>query len=539
MRFQINHKEVYGNRLFQNLQPQEIGLSIRNKNFMEVEEGGIIYNHADKSDYIYLLIKGQVRLKIYDSSRSITYITKTENDFFGEIELINNSQRQSTAMAVEKSQLYLIHTKELNELLRNKSLKANLLGLKLSSRDDKQDALDEMRLPVNINIENIINSKEVIYQPAQNEMSMGNSSHAFNENEKQEFNLTESEEPINRIDEEYLQNDNANKDYLEIDDEAVFDYSSEESISYSDDLQTNKFSEQQKDSIIDRIQKDIHEKIIEQDDVMPDVQVQIVNQTTNASIDSDDTNAENTEQTQDDLTLLEDSIEELNIPGPEQIEHISAQQYLKLKQKITESLYDEIKNPIRLIKNYAELLKQKSKSAEANKVLQKIIEQVNMVLNSIQTEKDFTEDELKIKPQVLYAASVLNDILLLLASYTEFRGIKLFRKYEADASVVIDKNLFYQACLQIVRFFCENFTNEGNIFVTLSRTKETVILKFKSTGSNITDDILNRLFEKSLVSNTTNLNIAKNIIAKHNGSITAQKSTDGEAEICISLPIIK
>lgn len=539
MYFQINHKEVYNNRLFQNLQPQEIDLRISNKNFIEVEEGGIIYNHADTSDYIYLVIKGRVKLKIYDSSQSANYITKNENDFFGEIELINNSQRQSAAMAVEKSQLYLIHTKELNELLRNKSLKANLLGLELLSRDDKQDALDEMRLPVNIKIENIINSKEVIFQPAQNEISNGSSNHTLNENNRQEFNLTESEIPINQTDEEYLLNDNSNKDSLEMDAEAVFDYSSEESISYSDDLQTNKFSEQQKDSIIDRIQKDIHENIIEQDDVMPDVQVQIVNQTTNASIDSDNNNAENTEQTQDDLTLLESSVDELNIPGPEQTEHVSAVQYLNLKQKITESLYDEIKNPIRLIKNYAELLKQKSKSAEANKVLQKIIEQVNMVLNSLQTEKDLTEDELKIKPQVLYAANVLNDILLLLASYTEFRGIKLFRKYEADASVVIDKNLFYQACLQIVKFFCENIKDEGNIFVTLSRTKETVILKFKGTGSNITDDILNRLFEKSLVSSATNLDIAKNIIAKHNGSITAQKSTDGEAEIGISLPIIK
>jgi len=462
MRFQINHKEVYSNRLFQDLQPQEIGLSIRNKNFIEVEEGGIIYNHADNSDYIYLLIKGRVRLKIYDSSQSANYLTKNENDFFGEIELINNSQRQSTAMAVEKSQLYTIHTEELNDLLRNKTIKANFLGIELSSWDDKQDALDEMRSHVNINIENIINSKEVIFQSVQNEMSKGNSNHTLNENKRQEFNPIENE-----------------------------------------------------DSIIDVIKKDIDENIIEQDSIMPNLKSQIADQPTSTSI------------------------EEPNIPVSEQTEHVSVEHYHKLKRKLAQSLYDEIKNPIRLIKSYAELLKQKSNSTEANKVLQKMIEQANIVLDSLQSEKDLTEDEFSIKPQVLYVANVLNDILLLLANYTEFRGIKLFRKYEADASVVIDKNLFYQACLQIVRFFCENIKDNGNIFVTLSRTKETIILKFKGPGSNITDDILNRLFEKSLVSNTTDLDIAKNIISKHNGTISAEKNIDGQTEISISLPIVK
>ena len=45
-----------------------------------------------------------------------------------------------------------------------------------------------------------------------------------------------------------------------------------------------------------------------------------------------------------------------------------------------------------------------------------------------------------------------------------------------------DKNLFYQACLQIIKFLCENITDEGSIFVTVNRTKETIYIEFKSNG---------------------------------------------------------
>ena len=58
-----NPKTVLGNRIFQNVYPQDIKINVYSKNFIEVNEGEIIYQLGDNSDSLYLLLKGQVKIK--------------------------------------------------------------------------------------------------------------------------------------------------------------------------------------------------------------------------------------------------------------------------------------------------------------------------------------------------------------------------------------------------------------------------------------------------------------------------------------------
>lgn len=499
MRFEINHSDIYSNRLFQNLQPQDITLKISNKNLIEINEDGIIYNHGDKSDCMYLLLKGEVRLKIYDSHHNVSYLTKNVNDFFGEAELINNSPRQSAAMATEKSLLYLIHRKELNDLIKNKAIKANLLGYVLPD-DNNQTEKENQKLDVENGIEN------------KSEMENDASQLQLN-NFTNEIHIVESESSVKQPPSQL--NSSINQaEHLSSGSEAVFDYSDDETLPPVVSAVTNKNEILTDESIIDRIQKEIEES----------------QETLNGS--------ETLTQSQTENAVAE-ATNNSEISTAKESQKTLTQQSDKLDQKLVESLFEEIKVPIKLIRSYAELLRQKSKSPEANKILQKIIEQTDLVLNSLRVKSESLQEEIELKAQVLYAAKVLNDILLLLAGYTEFRGIKLYRKFEADASIVIDKNLFYQACLQIVKLLCENIGDERNIFVELSRTKETVIIKFKDGNSDISGTVLNELLSVNGISSSTNLSFAKTIIEKHNGTISAKKNNDGAVEITISLPIVK
>lgn len=499
MRFEINHNDIYSNRLFQNLQPQDLTLKISNKNLIETDEDGIIFNHGDKSDCMYLLLKGKVRLKIYDSHHNFSYLTKNVNDFFGEAELINNSPRQSAAMATEKSLLYLIHRKELNDLIKNKAIKANLLGYVLQD-DNNQTQQENQKL----GMENGIENKSEIENDAP-QLQLNNFTN--------EIHIVESESSVNQSPSQL--NSNMNQaEPLNLGSDAVFDYSDDETLRPVVSTVTNKNEILTDESIIDRIQKEIEES----------------EETLNRSETLTQSQTEN---------AVTDAINNSEISDSKESQKTFRQQSDKLEQKLVESLFEEIKVPLKLIKSYAELLRQKSKSSEANKILQKIIEQADLVLDSLRVKSESLQEEIELKAQVLYAAKVLNDILLLLAGYTEFRAIKLYRKFEADASIIIDKNLFYQACLQIVRLLCENIGDERNIFVELSRTKETVIIKFKDSGSNISDKVLNELLSVNGISSSANLSFAKTIIKKHNGTISAKKNNDGVVEITISLPIVK
>ena len=147
-----------------------------------------------------------------------------------------------------------------------------------------------------------------------------------------------------------------------------------------------------------------------------------------------------------------------------------------------------------------------------------------MVIDSLQIHADYFNEKIKLKTQVLYATNALNDILHLLAGYTEFRKVKLFRKFEADASILLDKNLFYQAGLQIVKFLCENIAGNGSIFVTTLRTKETIIIDFKSNGPKLSDEQLKKISGEFISIESPGLVFARRIIVEHNGTMVTQNS---------------
>jgi len=143
MSYDKNPKTVFGNRIFQNVYPQDIKINVNSKNFIEVSKGEIIYQLGDNSDSLYLLLKGQVKIKVYDSVGGTSLIKKFADDFFGENELLEKTPRKSTAIAMEKSLVYFIDGNELSELTKNKTICANLFNSTSAIRSANQKSFDK------------------------------------------------------------------------------------------------------------------------------------------------------------------------------------------------------------------------------------------------------------------------------------------------------------------------------------------------------------------------------------------------------------
>ena len=525
MSFEKNLKSIQSNRLFQDVSPNDIKISVNSKKFLEMNEGEVIYQNGDNSDSFYLLLKGQIKIKVYGIVGAPPLIKKLDNDFFGEYELLENTPRKSAAMAVERSLLYILNKAELKELTKNKTILVNLFNPAFAIESASPRSFDELEVS-NEHGNDEYKSIET-FQEASSSSSLEPDD--FDESEDDlswnSSNIDEFKDIFN--DEEHLDNytvdDYSLDDALEIDhdkanlsntidpagnvlesfksDESEFIFNTKESL--------NKI-ENADNSILDQIKKEIKASKSDEEEKTPDENIPPVS----SSIESDLTQQESAEQFSN------------------KIQH-------EIIKKVTQSIYDEIKTPLELIKKYADLVIQKSSSAEANKVLQKIIDQSNMVIDSLQIHTDYFNEKIKLKTQVLYATNALNDILHLLAGYTEFRKVKLFRKFEADASILLDKNLFYQAGLQIVKFLCENIAGESSIFVTTLRTKETIIIEFKSNGPKLSDEQLKKISGEFISIENPGLSFARRIIVEHNGTLVCQNSADSGPEIKVLLPIVK
>ena len=557
MGYDKNPKTVLGNRIFQNVYPQDIKINVNSKNFIGVNDGEIIYQLGDNSDSLYLLLEGQVKIKVYDGVGGTSLIIKFADDFFGENELLEKTSRKSTAIAVEKSLVYFIGGNELSELTKNKTIRAKLFNSTSVIRSANQKSFDKLENVNELNI-NEYNSIDTSNDKSSSSLASSSNKDDFDEGYNNVSWNTSNIDEFKDICNDKDLFDNNELDNYSFDDETEIVYEkvdlsgkldqpenslqnihADESELLFDTKETKNTNDNSKDLIRDRVKEEIKENIAESKDKQEADRVGAEEDINSTLSISEESKLDDKEQILPENISEETSSVESNMAPQEDQEQLSNRDYHEITKAVIESIYDEIKTPTELIKKYADLLLQKSSSAVANKALQKIIDQSNNIINSLQMHADYFSERMQLKTQVLYATNVLNDILHLLAGYTEFRKVKLFRKFEADASLLIDKNLFYQACLHIIKFLCENIEGEGNIFVTVSRTKETIIIEFKSNGPKLPDELLKKVSDYFMLKETPGLVFAKKIIAEHGGTILAQNSVDAGPEIKVLLPIVK
>ena len=125
MRITKNVDFIKSNNLFKGVDFSSLSFPFDVKNFEELKEGDLIYSAGQPANFIYLLIEGEVKVKLTSVKR---LFFKSSNDFFGESEVLGNTVRNSSALANGDCVLYKIESTLLSKLLNDSSsLRANLL----------------------------------------------------------------------------------------------------------------------------------------------------------------------------------------------------------------------------------------------------------------------------------------------------------------------------------------------------------------------------------------------------------------------------
>src|ERR1035437_2386215 len=124
-----NLSAIRNNALFKGVSDTNLNFNFNPKDFIDIGEGEIIYQSGDLSDYLYLVIEGEIKLKIPGGLSSPFILRKSNNDFFGEKEVQENSVRKSSAVAEKNTLIYIIRKTDLNSMVqRSKELRYNLSG---------------------------------------------------------------------------------------------------------------------------------------------------------------------------------------------------------------------------------------------------------------------------------------------------------------------------------------------------------------------------------------------------------------------------
>ena len=96
-------QDIKNNKLFTGIKDSVLSSFFDQKEIREAKEGEIIYRTGDQSNALYLVIKGDIRVK-FSSNNYVS--NRIFNDFFGEKELIDETRRISSAVAFSKLTYY-------------------------------------------------------------------------------------------------------------------------------------------------------------------------------------------------------------------------------------------------------------------------------------------------------------------------------------------------------------------------------------------------------------------------------------------------
>lgn len=114
MAIERNINQIFSNKLFENCSSRISGYNLSNRNYSEYKEGDVIFQAGDSSNFIYLVISGEVKLKFRSNNR---VILKSTEKFFGDYEITRGTNRSSSAVAMSDCVLYRIDKDILKRLL--------------------------------------------------------------------------------------------------------------------------------------------------------------------------------------------------------------------------------------------------------------------------------------------------------------------------------------------------------------------------------------------------------------------------------------
>lgn len=95
----------------------------------------VIFFERDPGDSLFMIMSGRVKVTILsDDGREIILSVLGEKDFFGEMSLLDNEPRSATAIAMEDTEVVILHQREFLSIVEKRPRILVLLLAVLSSR---------------------------------------------------------------------------------------------------------------------------------------------------------------------------------------------------------------------------------------------------------------------------------------------------------------------------------------------------------------------------------------------------------------------
>ncbi len=201
----------------------------------------------------------------------------------------------------------------------------------------------------------------------------------------------------------------------------------------------------------------------------------------------------------------------------------------------------EVKNPISVCKGYLKMMDYNdiNKVRKYNDIIEKEINRTLVIMDDF---LDYTK--IKIVPEVMDVCMLVEDVLSSMDSMFDANSIELdYDIPENEVYIYGDYERLKQALVNIIKNAIEACTKNGTIIITCEQKKNKFVVIIKDNGIGMDQETLNKISDLFFTTKTKGtglgVNLTKEIIELHNGTIKYHSEVNKGTEVIIKLPIKK
>jgi signal transduction histidine kinase len=211
--------------------------------------------------------------------------------------------------------------------------------------------------------------------------------------------------------------------------------------------------------------------------------------------------------------------------------------------KFSSMIIHDIKNPISVLKGFAEMILYHSKDPEKIKRYSSSIIKETERLNRLAGELlDYTRGEIRLNMSIVSIDQLFEKIRDAVADSLAQRDIKLIMENLVKDAVILDEERMLRVFLNLIDNSRKAMDRGGTITVSAVGEDTSLVFSISDTGLGMTKDVIEHLFEPFYSSSKmggTGLGmvIVKNIIDAHGGKIEVKSKLRQGTTVDVKIPL--
>jgi signal transduction histidine kinase len=217
---------------------------------------------------------------------------------------------------------------------------------------------------------------------------------------------------------------------------------------------------------------------------------------------------------------------------------------LSLLGKFSSLILHDIRNPIAILRGFAEMIAMRSDEQEiVKRYVMKIMAEADR-LNRIAGELlDYSRGEIALTMSIVNMQDLVSKAVEIIRERFASKGIEIRTDVKYPGPVILDNERILRVLLNLADNSRKAMANGGVFSIAVSREEKKLLLEVTDTGVGMDKEVQKRLFEPYYTRGSEGgtglgMTIVKNIVDAHEGSLTFTSRKNEGTVFKITLPIV-